>query len=253
MNGLKVASVAALAAIALTAQSNRDLSPDEAINKSIAAYGGLEKLNAIKTIKCTGKVIFTGGHLEAPLVLRSKRPFRYRTEITMQGQQMVEAFDGATKWIVSGGNPNPQKSPEDSAKSAADNADIVESPLIHFKEKGHTLEQFGKEDVDGAPAYKFRLKLKSGNLLTVYLDMKSFLTVKTVTLVKQAGPELEAESKPGNFKRVEGVMIAFSNAIRINQQPVMQMIYDKVEVNVPMDDSLFAFPQSGQGPTRPAK
>jgi hypothetical protein len=211
---------------------------DEVIRKNLEAHGGLDKIKAIKTLKCTGKAVFAGGQIEAPLVWRSKRPLRYRTEIQIQGQQMVEAFDGKTKWIIGGGNPNPQPSDPEGSRSAAESSDIVESPLVNFKEKGNTVDLLGKEDVDGSPAYKFKATLESGSVRMVYVDAKSFLTVKTVTKVK----ELEAESKLSNYKRVDGVMIAFTNSIKINRQPIMQMIYDKVEVNVPLDDSLFTMP-----------
>ncbi len=219
-------------AIALTAQP----SGDDIIKKNIDAQGGVEKIGKIKTLQMTGKAIFAGGQLEAPMVYRSKRPVRYRTEIQIQGQQMTEAFDGAVKWISDG--QNPAKSPSDAARTAADNADVVSSPLFNYKEKGNLVELVGKEDADGTPCYKFKVKLKSGNMATVFVDAKTFLTFKILT---QAG-DLQAESKLGDYRRLDGVMIAFSNSIKINGQAVMRTQYDKVEINVPMDDSLFAFP-----------
>ena len=65
------------AALTLAAQP----SGDDVIKKNIDAQGGAEKLKTIKTLQMTGKAIFAGGQLEAPMVYRSKRPSQYRTEI----------------------------------------------------------------------------------------------------------------------------------------------------------------------------
>lgn len=229
---LRTSILTVVAALTMAAQP----SGDDVIKKNIDAQGGAEKLKTIKTLQMTGKAIFAGGQLEAPMVYRSKRPARYRTEIQIQGNHMIEGFDGTVKWLSDGKNPS--KTPEESAKTAGDNADVIGSPLFNYREKGNTVELTGKEDSDGTPCYKFKVKLKSGNLATVYVDAKTFLTFKIVT---KAG-DLEAESKLGDYRRLDNVMIPFSNSIKINNQAIMRTQYDKAEINVPMDDSLFAFP-----------
>jgi len=242
---IRFAGLAALAALSLNAQpAAGELKPDDVIKKSVEAQGGLDKLKAIKSMKSSGKMIIGGGQMEAPVVAYIKRPASNRMEISIQGQKIVEGFDGTTKWMINPlmGSKDPQKSSDEEAKTAADDADGIEGPLVNYKEKGHTVELLGKEDVDGSMAYKLKLTMRSGTVRTIFVDETSFLTIKMVSKVKQMGQEFEAEAKPGNYKPVEGVMMPFSLEMKVNKQVGMQMQFDKIEVNVPIEDTLFAMP-----------
>jgi outer membrane lipoprotein-sorting protein len=243
---IRFAALATLAALSLAAQPPPagELKLDDIIKKSVDAQGGLDKMKAIKTLKSTGKMIIGGGQMEAPVTAYMKRPGSNRMEISIQGQKIVEAFDGTTKWMINPlmGGKDPQKAPGEDTKMASDDADGVEGPLVNYKEKGNAVELLGKEEVDGNMAYKLKVTLKSGNVRTIFLDEKSFLTVKMVSKVKQMGQEFEAEAFPANYKPVEGVMMPFSMEMKVNKQVGMQMQFEKIEANVPLDDSLFSMP-----------
>ena len=247
MKSIRFAALAAVAAwslLSVPAAAQPELKLDDVINKSIEAQGGLDKIKAIKTMKMTGKMVLGGGQIEAPITSYSKRPHSNRMEISIQGQKIIEAFDGTTKWSVNPmmGSKDPQKANDEDTKAAMDDSDVVEGPLVNWKEKGHSAELLGKEDVEGSMAYKIKVTMKSGNIQTIYLDEKSFLTVKMVAKVKRMGQEFEAESMPGNYKPVEGVLMPFSMEMKVNKQVGMQMQFEKLEANVPVDDALFAMP-----------
>ncbi len=217
---------------------------DEIVAKHIAAMGGAEKIRAIKTSKMTGKMVMGGGQMEAPMVAYSSRPGHIRVEIEVQGQKIVQAFDGTTSWMINpmAGSNEPQKAPADEAKSAADNADPDGSPLIDYKTKGTTVELLGKEDVEGAIAHKFKVTLKSGTVSTMFIDEKSFLPSKMMMKRKQMGQEMDLEMYPTNYKTVDGVQMPFSTETKVGGRSMMQMIVEKVETNMPIDSKLFGFP-----------
>ena len=244
MKSIRFATLAAVVALSLAGQP-AELKLDDVIKKSIEAQGGLDKIKAIKTMRVTGKMVLGGGQIEAPVVSVMKRPHSNRTEISIQGQKIIEAYDGSTKWSVNPmmGSKDPQKANDEDTQAAADDSDVLESPLINYKDKGNVPELMGKEDVEGSMAYKIKVTLKSGNAQTIFLDEKSFLTVKTVSKIKRMGQEFEAETLPGNYKSVEGVMFPFSSEMKVNKQIGMQMQFDKVEVNIPVEDSMFAMPE----------
>lgn len=218
-------------------------SVDDVVAKHIGALGGVDKIRAIKTSKTTGKMILGGGQMEASMVAYARRPAQ-RMEITMQGQKIVQAFDGTTAWMINPmmGGGEPQRMPADEAKAAAADADADGSPLIDYKTKGNKVELQGKEDVEGAMAYKLRITLKSGNATTLLIDEKSYLPVKTITKRKQMGQEVELEAYTSNYKAVDGVMMPFNSEIRVGGRTMMQSVIDKIETNVPVDDAMFAFP-----------
>ena len=245
---------AAALALALTAcacfAQTAELKLDDIIKKSVDAQGGFEKIRAIKSMKMTGKIVLGGGQMEAPIVSYMKRPHSNRSEILLQGQKIIEGYDGSTKWSINplmGGNI-PQKANEQDTKAAADESDILEGPLVNYKEKGNTAELLGKEDVENSPAYKIKATLKSGNVQTIFIDSKSFLVVKTIAKIKRQGQEFEAETLPGNYKPVDGVLLPFTSEMRVNKQTGMQMQFDRIETNVPIDDSLFAMPEARKAP-----
>jgi len=76
---------------------------------------------------------------------------------------------------------------------------------------------------------------------TYFLDAGTFLPVKIMAKVSMMGQEVEGETYSGNYKKVDGILFAHSMEAYVNGQ-TLRMDYDKIEVNVPMDDSLFRLP-----------
>jgi len=219
---------------------------DELINKNIEARGGLEKLKAVKTMRMTGKMIMQG--MEVPVTMQMKRPNLMRMEMTFQGRTMVMAYDGVTAWWIMPftGSSEPEKVPEDQAKNLQDQADF-DGALVDYKEKGHTVELIGKEDMEGTPVYKLKLTKKNGDIQYIYLDAENFLELKTTGKRKVQGAEIEGESYISDYKSVSGLMIPHAIETKAKGQPFSQTIkFDKVELDVPLDDSIFKMPAKSQ-------
>ena len=72
---------------------------DELIAKNIQARGGLEKMQAIKTIRMTGK-FEGGGGFTAAVGQENERPNLIRQTFTLQGMTQVQAYDGTTGWQI---------------------------------------------------------------------------------------------------------------------------------------------------------
>jgi hypothetical protein len=141
------------------------------------------------------------------------------------------------------GSPDPQKSNEDDTKAARDDADFIEGSLIDSKAKGNLVELAGKEDVDGSPAYKLKVARSSGSIEQVYIDAKTFLPVKSAGARKQQDHDIPYESFPGNFRPVNGTLMPFSLSQKMNGRSMMELTVEKVDVNTPMDDSIFQMPE----------
>ena len=73
------------------------VSVGELIAKNAAARGGLDKIQAIKSLKMEGKLRFVGGFgtFDLTLVQYQKAPESVRNEATVQGLTQVQAWDGA--------------------------------------------------------------------------------------------------------------------------------------------------------------
>lgn len=226
-----------LFSLAVSAQSVDDL-----VKKNIKARGGYKNLKAIKSIKMTGKFL-TGG-FEAPFIYRAKRPNFLRIEITIQEQKIIQAYDGKTAWWVFPfqGITEPQPQPEDRAEDAALRADI-DGALVDYKKKGHKIELLGKEDVEGTEAYNLKLTYKNGRTINIFLDAENYLELKTFVKVTRQGREFEVDSFSGDYKEVGGVMIPHSQEDKVGGVTNEQVIIDKVELNVEIDDAVFKMPE----------
>lgn len=186
---------------------------DQIVAKAIAARGGLERIQAIGTIRLTGKITFGSGdgRIDAGWAQIQKRPGLIRSETTLQGLTAVEAYDGSEAWDLNPyqGRRDAEKRSADEAKSSAQDADI-DGPLIGWREKGHRVEYLGTEDVDGTPAHRLRVILKDGDIKEIFLDPDYFLAIRVTTTTKLRGAEEVTEEDFGSYQSVDGVWMPFS-------------------------------------------
>ena len=234
--------VAALVAPGLFAQAP---TLETVLAKHYEALGGLAKLQAVQTMRITGKMAM--GPAQIPMVLELKRPASLRMDIDFQGNKLIQAYDGKTGWSI---NPfaSAKKTAEpmtpDELKEMAVQADF-DGVLVDWKAKGHTVELQGKESADGSDAYKLKVTLKNGDTIYIFLDTDSYLSVKEAAKHTIRGAEMETETLLGDYKEVAGIMRPYSMEAGAKGSPQRQKItLDKIEVNVPVDDARFKMPEA---------
>jgi outer membrane lipoprotein-sorting protein len=234
--------VVVCAVFALTPFLLRAQTVDEVIAKNVQAHGGMEKLNSIQTMRAIGKLSF--GSFEARFVQQNKRPDKVREETIIQGMAQVEAYDGKAGWQISPfeGRRDPELLSQDDSKALQVDADI-DGPLVGYKEKGHKAELVGHDSVEGTDCYKIKLTLKNGDVRYYYLDTDSFLELKLETQTSIRGTIRENESYYGDYEEVNGVYypFAFETGEKGSTDRVKYTV-EKIEQNVPLDDSLFSVP-----------
>jgi outer membrane lipoprotein-sorting protein len=241
----RIFSVIAFVCLTFAAAPAQELTLDEILKKNEDALGGAEAVNKIQSLKMTLKMVVGGGQMELPMTIWTKRPNFVRSETAIQGKSIVTAYDGTTAWMINPltGSSDPQKMDEKMATNlASSDMDSSIGSLAAFKAGGHTVELLAKEDVEGSPAYKIKVTRKGGLIITYLVDAGTFLPIKFIAKVSQMGQEMEIESYPSNYKKVGGVMFAFALDGKVGGRSMMQMSYEKIEINEPMDDSLFKMP-----------
>jgi outer membrane lipoprotein-sorting protein len=241
------ASFAVLLVPALSAQT-----VDEIIAKNVQARGGMDKIKSVQTIRSTGTMTMGPG-MEAPGSMIVKRPDMARLEFTIQGLTAVQAYDGKDAWQIMPfmGKKDPEVMSADDKKDIEENADI-DGPLVDYKSKGNKVELLGKEKLEGTDAYKLKATLKNGDVITIYLDADSFLEIKEEVKRNVRGSEQEVEAVMGDYKEVNGVMFPFAmeNGIKGSQEK-QKLTVSKIELNVPVDDSIFKMPAVPAAPAKP--
>ncbi len=223
---------------------------DEIVAKNIEARGGLAALKAIQSVKMTGRMNFSGGDFSVDLafVNMNEREHKVRSEATLQGLTQVTAYDGSQGWIINPfqGRRDPERMSAEDAKGLQLQADI-DGPLVDWKAKGHQVEYLGTEDVDGTEAHKLKITLKNGDVQYRYLDPDYFLEILVVDQAKCRGIETEMETELGNYEKINGVYFPFAmESGPKGGQRGQKISIEKAEVNVDIDDALFAFPKAAQ-------
>lgn len=219
-------------------------SVDEIIAKNIEAHGGMAKLKAMKSLRMTGRMTLGQG-IEAPMTIEVVRPKSMRLELTVQGMTIIQAYDGTTGWQVVPftGSNDPQPMSADELKDAEEQADI-DGALVDYKEKGHTVELAGKENIEGADCFKLKVTKKNGDVQYYFIDSDTYLELRTEGIRKVRGTEMEFETSLGDYKDVGGgVMLAHAISGGPKGSPQRQnIIIEKVEVNPPIDPARFQMP-----------
>lgn len=84
---------------------------------------------------------------------------------------------------------------------------------------------------------------ESGTEQFEFLDPKTFLPLKSTGKRRQSGQDIDYVSSPGNYKALNGVLIPYSLSQVANGKPAMDLTVEKVEINAPIEDSIFHIPE----------
>jgi outer membrane lipoprotein-sorting protein len=219
--------------------------------KNVAAKGGIDKLDAIQSLRMSGKLLLNGGTLEVGYTMLVKRPNAIRYEVQLQGLTRVQAYDGSEAWQINPfqGRKDPEKLSADDAKGLAEDAADFIGSLVDYQAKGYKLDYLGTEDIDGTEAHKLRVTRPNGDVAYVYLDPDYFLEIRTVSRRIEHGIPNETITEYGDYEKVDGVYLPFAlesyEKGSIDHQKVQ---IEKAQVNVAPDKGAFAFPAARTTP-----
>lgn len=234
MNKLFATVVAAFISVGSFAQT-----VDEIVDKHIAALGGADKLKSVTSIVAERSLSVQG--MEIPTVSTLVVNKAVRTESTVMGNSMVQAFDGTSAWMIRptmmGGTGEPEDMPADQLKQLKGQLDPF-GPLFNYKEKGNKVELVGKEKVDKKDTYHLKVTTKDGEALDQYIDATTYLLTKT----KASANGQDVEISFSDYKDVDGIKVAYAMDI-VNQMGNLAFLTNKIKVNSTIDEAVFKKPK----------
>ena len=222
----------------------QNLTLEEILEKHFEAIGQ-EKVNKVKSITMTGKILMQG--MELPLKTITKRPDKARTEMTMPDYTIVSAYNGKDGWTINPmvfGTIDPQDMGEEEVKQYKEGLKM-DGVLYNWKEKAYTLELIAKEDIEGKEAYKIKLTKKQdkkGDVSFWFIDSGSFVILKFLFKIISQGVEMETETSLSNYKIINGMALPFAMEIKVGGNTVMQQIFEEIKFDEEIDDKIFDRP-----------
>src|SRR5215210_5286570 len=241
-----------IAGLALCAMPVSAQTAEEIVANYIKTVGGMDKIQAVQTLRRSGKFI-GGGGFEAAILEENKRKGMVRQEFSIQGLTGIVAYDGKTGWKIEPwqGKKDPEPLGEEEMKQIIEDSDF-DGPLVNYQQKGNRVEYVGMDQVEGTDAYKLKVTLSSGDVRYYYMDTDYFVPIKIDTKRMVRGAEREYETTLGDYKEVAGWYLPHSIEVNVKgSQDRQKTTYEKIEANVAIADSRFARPVTLAQPRQP--
>jgi hypothetical protein len=184
------------------------------VAKNLEARGGAAAIDALKSVRFEGKMVFPGDFELKYKETRARlgAASASRVDALLQGLDAVQAYDGrGGAWKINPfqGRRDAEKMSADEARSLADSS-LLEGPLLASRHDGSRVEYLGREDFDGTLAYKLRVTQKDGDEFTYLLDPDTYLEIKVDETRRIRGAQQTTETELGDYEKVAGVYFPMS-------------------------------------------
>ena len=239
MHGMSLRAAVMCGALLTLAPVASAQTAEEIVAKNLEAKGGVQLLRDTNSVRISGTI--TGPAGKGTTISMSKRPNMFRREMTVGGQRMMQGFDGTTMWMGMSGMPAQEMPPGPQTEALKRTAGDFDSAFIDWQTKGHKIEYKGKVTEGAKEYHHLSLIQKDGPTIEYYIDPTTWLEAKTV--IEDIGSKGKMETRMTDYRKIEGRMIPFVTTNVLNGNQVAQVRIDRVEFNVPLEDTLFKMPK----------
>jgi hypothetical protein len=208
---------------------------DEIVKKYTIA-NKLDHVATLKTIKITANMSVMG--MDMPMVFYMKNPDKIKSVTSVNGQDMIQVFDGEKGYVLSPmtGSTEPVEMTPDQVKQSL-RSSLFQNSMANYLKSGQ-LALAGEENVNDKPAYKIKATVEGGSVIDMFIDKSSFLLVKTSTTTSMNGATVTMDSFPSDYTETNGLLIPMKTSTSAQGMDIV-INFTKVEVDVPMEDSIF--------------
>jgi len=233
-----LAFAALLCAVTLSAQT-----ADEIINKYVQAIGGKDFLSKITSVYTESSMDVMG--MQATVKSTTLNGKGMKQEIDVQGNLMVTCLTDKGGWSINpmAGGTSPEDMPESQYNSGKEQI-VVGGPFVNFAEKGYKVELIGTEAVGDINAYKIKLTSPDSISAVYFFDPNTFYLIKSMQETEMQGQMIDNVSTYSDYKQADGFSMPYKmEMVMAGGQFTMTMTVTKVELNKPVDETIFAKPQ----------
>jgi hypothetical protein len=212
---------------------------DAVIAKYVEATGGVATYDTIRNRVVHAQMEILGANVVLGLTVYSARPNSTYTLVESEVTGRIES--GVSEGVVWENSAMRGAVIKEGAERDDALRDAIFDRMAHWKEHLKSAECTGIADVNGKPAYRVVATPKAGSAQTLHFDKESGLVVRTETTVNTAAGPVTVVAEPGDFRKVDGILMAFASRMDVmGQQRVVTV--DKVEHNVELPADRFTPP-----------
>ena len=203
---------------------------------------GQARLKKIQTKIITGRT-YAGGQIVTYKNI-FKRPNKSYVEVDYGESKLYQGFDGEKAWrLYTLESDIPLYVYDDQLNSIKDQSEF-DDILLTYKGKGLKLEPYGMAEVNGQKVYRIRLINEGMSETYFFIDATDYKLVKSLTRITYLNNESDYETIFKDYKKVDGIMVAFQVEEIVNNQSYSRILIDNIEFDRKVDDRIFIKPET---------
>lgn len=214
-------------------------SADSVLQHYLDATGGAKAYDAVKTEVATGSFIIPAANITGTIHSYSSVPNKNYIVIELAGVGKIEeGTDGTIAWENSAMQGARIKTGDEAAAELRQSA-----PDLHtnWKKYYKSAEVAGTDTVNGKLCYKVILTPPAGSPETQYYDKDSGLLLKQTATYETPMGKVPTEIFLDDYRKQGDLLLPFHTLNHVAGQEFETKL-DKVEINAPVEDSVFALP-----------
>jgi hypothetical protein len=215
-------------------------SADEVVAKYVAAIGGKDAINQVKSISLETSVQVMGN--DAPSTTVIVDGVGYKTETEFNGSKIVQCFTDKGGWVV-----NPMSGAADPTPMADDEYNEgkgqihVGGELYDYAAKGSKVELLGKDP----GVFKIKLTTKDKVETTYVIDAKTYLLKSLSRKGKMQGQDVDVDTDFSDYRKTDvGYLMPYAMAVDFGGQFSLNVTVKKVELNKAIPAGTFDMPKA---------
>ncbi|OFW06601.1 MAG: hypothetical protein A3H96_13125 [Acidobacteria bacterium RIFCSPLOWO2_02_FULL_67_36] len=167
--------------------------------------GGADKWAAVRALAVSSR----SPYFSSDAVWKKPNLVRIDSWSDAVDQTDTRSYDGTSGWRLfsAEGSLKPRSMSAQEVSELRDEFDSM-LPLIDYKTKGYKVVLLGTAPVGGQSAYKLELTRPGGEVMHIFVDVKTGLEVQRVRWARSpAGDDLELVLPVGDYREVGGLML----------------------------------------------
>lgn len=239
---MKILKFALVALLCTAVSFTQAQTLDEVVSKHIKAIGGEDVINNMKSIYIETVTNIMGSEVSGTTTILGGTG--YKMEMEMNGSKIIQCFNSNGGWSINPmmGSTNPEPISEEEAAAGKLMLDIA-GVLHNYKEKDFSASLAGTEKIGDLDAIKVEVTKDSISFF-YYLDPATYYLIQTSVSNEVMGQEVTVITTYSDFKKLDnGFIMPFKTTIDMGMMTLESNV-KKVEVNKPVDPSIFDLPAS---------
>ena len=204
---------------------------DDIINRNISARGGKENISSITTLFSDVKAKAANYDLNYKIYIEF--PDKFRFDMNLLNTNYSTIINNNQAWIID--DSVARVIPPEQIQSI--NGEIKQlmlyflPPVFDYKKKNIKVENLGHDTVNKQKVVKIKLTFPDMTEITEYLDIQTYLELKSHYKKNISGSSAEFDVFFSNYRKVNNITIPFSIEVKEGESVLSKIGINSVDIN----------------------